>query len=334
MSFDPLLTVLGLTTLASDSVPTTFAPTAVRAAVRIAPAVLPSAPAAGALAIDSGDSNKFKWWDGSAWQTAGGGGGGGSVVLWAKILEAASISVSAATNATVNRLHRVSGTSADYTITMPSAVAGDVVGFQVVSWVDANRQYKLDAGAVVKIAGRTRYLVLLHSNVVLLMFDGTDWQPLVLNLDTPVVAYAMTVKADITNPMPNAGASNEATWRRIDGDLFIQWSFRQTAAGVAGSGHYYVELPLGVMDTNAHTGSPNPPGLWDVSAYTLGDGEYNQGAAFNGWLIPVPSSVAPRIYFTINQYGITRSTWRSDYGGLSVATINMSFWSRIPMKDW
>jgi hypothetical protein len=80
MSFDPLLTVLGLTALASATVPTTFAPTAVRAAVRIAPTVLPSAPAAGDLAIDSGDSNKFKWWDGSAWQTAGGGGGtpGGS----------------------------------------------------------------------------------------------------------------------------------------------------------------------------------------------------------------------------------------------------------------
>lgn len=75
MSFDPLLAVLGLAALASPTVPTTYAPTAARAAVRIEAAVLPSTPGVGDLAIDSGASNALKWWDGSAWQTASGGGG-------------------------------------------------------------------------------------------------------------------------------------------------------------------------------------------------------------------------------------------------------------------
>lgn len=75
MAFDPLLAILGLTALATPTTPTTYAPTAVRAAVRIEAAALPSTPGTGDLAIDSGDSNKLKWWDGSAWQTAGGGGG-------------------------------------------------------------------------------------------------------------------------------------------------------------------------------------------------------------------------------------------------------------------
>ena len=35
---------------------------------------LPGSPLTGQLAIDSGASNALKWWDGSAWQTAGGGG--------------------------------------------------------------------------------------------------------------------------------------------------------------------------------------------------------------------------------------------------------------------
>jgi hypothetical protein len=75
MSFDPLLTVLGLTALASATVPTTFTPTATRGGVAISAAALPAAPTTGTLAIDSGDTNKLKWFDGSVWQAAGGGGG-------------------------------------------------------------------------------------------------------------------------------------------------------------------------------------------------------------------------------------------------------------------
>ena len=75
MSYDPLLAVLGL----SQTNPSIFSPTATKVGVAVAPAALPSAPISGGLVIDSGDSNKLKWWDGSAWQTAGGGGGGGSI---------------------------------------------------------------------------------------------------------------------------------------------------------------------------------------------------------------------------------------------------------------
>jgi hypothetical protein len=74
MSFDPLLTVLGLLSVASPTDPTTFQPTAYRGGVAIAPAALPTNPTIGTIAIDSGDGNKLKWWSGS-WQTAGGGGG-------------------------------------------------------------------------------------------------------------------------------------------------------------------------------------------------------------------------------------------------------------------
>jgi len=42
--------------------------------MRIAAAALPGTPATGDVAIDSGDSNKLKWYNGSGWQTAGGSG--------------------------------------------------------------------------------------------------------------------------------------------------------------------------------------------------------------------------------------------------------------------
>ncbi|MGE3680658.1 MAG: beta strand repeat-containing protein [Bdellovibrionales bacterium] len=42
---------------------------------RIQASSLPGSPLAGVIAIDSADSNKLKWYDGSSWQTAGGGSG-------------------------------------------------------------------------------------------------------------------------------------------------------------------------------------------------------------------------------------------------------------------
>jgi hypothetical protein len=47
------------------------------AGARIGAAALPSSPTTGDLAVDSGDSNKLKFYDGSAWVATSGGGGGG-----------------------------------------------------------------------------------------------------------------------------------------------------------------------------------------------------------------------------------------------------------------
>ncbi len=52
-----------------------FQPSASSAGLRVAASSLPSAAAAGDLAVDTAD-NKLKWYDGAAWQAAGGGGGG------------------------------------------------------------------------------------------------------------------------------------------------------------------------------------------------------------------------------------------------------------------
>lgn len=44
--------------------------------IQINAGTLPGTPTTGTLAIDSGDSNKLKYWNGSAWQVAGGGASG------------------------------------------------------------------------------------------------------------------------------------------------------------------------------------------------------------------------------------------------------------------
>jgi hypothetical protein len=80
MSYDPLLTVLGLAALATPTTAVSFAPNADRAGINIQPAgLLPiTNPVAGDLYVDALDSNKLKWFNGSSWQSAGGGGGSSS----------------------------------------------------------------------------------------------------------------------------------------------------------------------------------------------------------------------------------------------------------------
>ncbi len=52
----------------------TFAASATTAGIKITAAALPSSPATGDLAVDSGASNALKYYNGSAWVTPGGGG--------------------------------------------------------------------------------------------------------------------------------------------------------------------------------------------------------------------------------------------------------------------
>lgn len=59
----------------------TFQASATTAGLNAAAAALPSSPAMGDLAVDSADSNKLKWYNGTSWQAAG-GGGGSSVVSY------------------------------------------------------------------------------------------------------------------------------------------------------------------------------------------------------------------------------------------------------------
>lgn len=53
----------------------TFAASATTAGLSVSGSALPSSPATGDLAVDSGDSNKLKYWNGSAWVAAGGAAG-------------------------------------------------------------------------------------------------------------------------------------------------------------------------------------------------------------------------------------------------------------------
>jgi hypothetical protein len=196
--------------------------------------------------------------------------GGGIGYHWAKIANDTLVAITSATSATLNRLHVVSGTSADYDITISglSPSAGDVLGFYVKNWSAANKQFRLDAGGTVKIAGRTRYLVLMHTNVALLRWDGTDWQPLVLSLDTAWVdGGATTITAATTNPTKGTITDDKLTWRRVGDSVHVDLLYNASVGGTAGAGDYYWKLPQNFAGDAARMPSTN--------GHVVGNGQIN-----------------------------------------------------------
>lgn len=177
-----------------------------------------------------------------------------AIAWWGTITNATAISISAAGSATIDRFHTITGTG--YTITLPAAStnSGGVVGFTVSDSVaDPTYQFKLDAGAGVAIAGRTRYLTLIRGNTVLLISDGTRWIPLVTHLDTPwVVDGTLTITTPtggVNNPSKGTTTVDRLLWRRVGDILHFAVNYRQTGAGTAGTGSYLYELPFSVDTT-------------------------------------------------------------------------------------
>ena len=175
-------------------------------------------------------------------------GGGAVAAAWAKIANATVLALTGAASATLNRLHVVSGTSANYDITISglTPATGDVLGFFVKDWTAASKQYRLDAGGTVKIAGRTRYLTLKHTNVVLLMWDGADWQPLVLDLATPPIHIEYK---DTSGQVVTANTTNVVYGTLVSDDYS---AFASPTFTCPVDGEYHIDASSGL---NASTGA-------------------------------------------------------------------------------
>ena len=91
--------------------------------MRVTASALPGTPATGDIAVDSGDSNKLKWYDGSGWQTAGGSGGG---IAGSADITGSSYTI---TSSQSGYYFTYNGSSAG-TINLP-AISGVSDGFQV-----------------------------------------------------------------------------------------------------------------------------------------------------------------------------------------------------------
>jgi hypothetical protein len=111
----------------------------------------------------------------TAWITPAAGGGSATDLLSA--LTAAEVSITAAVTLTATafgRMHLCSGTSADYTVALPSPVgnAGKIIGLRMAAAL--TKMVTIDAGAGIAIDGQ-QARVLWSQESAILLCDGTGW---------------------------------------------------------------------------------------------------------------------------------------------------------------
>ncbi len=103
----------------------------------------------------------------------GSGGSGGDLL---STLTSSEISITGATTATISRMHVCSGTSANYTVTLPTAVgnAGKLIGFRMAPLASLSKEVTIDGNSSEKIDGAlTREMWALESCI--LLSDGSNW---------------------------------------------------------------------------------------------------------------------------------------------------------------
>lgn len=265
-------------------------------------------------------------------------GGGALAAFYAKIDNASTTSISSATSATLNRMHVVTG-GADYTITISglSPSTGDVLGFYVSDYTAADKLYTLDAGGTVKIAGRTRYLVLCHTNVALLRWDGTDWQPLVLSLTTPWIKLTTflvsgtTLTATTTSPTLGGGTTyNNCYWSRVGGAVLLRYEYRQTTAGTAGTGTYLYSVPIGTIDTNQVTAETGAASFNVIATFGVGSGMLDRATNMSQIAVGVYDTTKLRVSVNEGAYNVMGSTAAAFSNGV----LRFHFFATVPMTNW
>jgi hypothetical protein len=190
---------------------------------------------------------------------------GGSFDL-VSTLTNAEVAITTTATATANRVHKISGTAANYTITLPPAGAsgaGALLAFRVAPWASANKVYTLDGNAAETIDGAAT-LALVHTNSIILISDGSNWFSVSKNLDAPTVdAGVVLVDGTVSAPTIGTTTANRVLLRRIGDSARLRYEVRQTVAGLGGSGEYLYRLPLGLsfassvtLYTGAGPGSP------------------------------------------------------------------------------
>lgn len=144
----------------------------------------------------------------------------------------AEISVTGAVTGTINCMHVCSGTSADYTVTLPAAAgnAGNLIAFRMAPIASLSKLITLDGNASEKINDSLTRIMWANESCVLLC-DGSNWSK-IAGLSIPMIGSmylasntASTVNAsetivpldtsgiDNTGVMVNTGA-NKITLRR------------------------------------------------------------------------------------------------------------------------
>lgn len=203
-------------------------------------------------------SDAAKYLDGTgAWSTPAGGGGSSDLLA---TLTAAEISVTGATTATISRMHTCSGTSADYTVTLPAASGntGKLIGFRMATGL--TKLVTIDGNASETIDGATTRVMWAGESAILLC-DGSNWFkvagntiPMATRLtratDQTGINSATSTPIDMTAQSWGPAAMYDSGNSRLKIIRAGKYNVSTTARLAATSGSFtYCQLEIGINGT-------------------------------------------------------------------------------------
>ena len=155
----------------------------------------------------------------------------------------------------------------------------------------------------------------------------SDWEP-----------WVPVIKGVTTNPTPGTGAVIEGWKRKVGPDLEVVFRFQQNAAGTAGSGTYFLDVPdnLVIDSTRARFVTTDI----GAGATVLGHGHKSTttaAAAFNSRIVSVYARDNRSITIVADATAGQMRRWSSAIGEdypLSVANLYVTFRARIPIQGW
>ena len=201
-------------------------------------------------------------------------------------LAAAEISVTGTATATISRMHVCSGTSADYTVTLPAASgnAGKLIGFRMANGL--TKFVTLDGNASETIDGLTTRVMWAGESAILLC-DGSNWfkiagrsiplEAVIEGRSSTSIANNTLVRINMTDTIrQSVGTLVDLTNDRVTVPRPGKWiisgmvSYERTGTTLAGS-EMYAQICI-----NSTAGSTLPSALTVVPcAFVTGAGNYS-----------------------------------------------------------
>lgn len=182
-------------------------------------------------------------------------------------------------------------------------------------------------------SGAKKYIK--YSNLGISSGSGaTAWQ------DLPSVAAGTWIKATTTNPTFGTIVKNKGMWRRNGGNLEIEWDFRQSSAGTAGSGTYLLDISgLSLtIDTAKKAGNTGVASQLDfdskVGVYS-GFNNDNGTRAEGGVYVYNSTQLKVAYIYAVNGTGTAGyNIWGSGGNQFSIANLTNNVRISVPISGW
>lgn len=155
-------------------------------------------------------------------------------------------------------------------------------------------------------------------------YPGSDW-----------TAYDLTISAMTTPPTKGTVVRDEARWRRVGDSMEIEYNYRQTGAGSAGSGAYIFRLPPGYEIDTAKLSLDGNIGTQAYCGSGLAANSDGPGPSIVMTYMAAFDSTGLRMFFHNEVTSANTIDAITDAVlGLSDATIRYTFFARVPIVNW